>query len=279
MKKFLTALITFITFSYCWVSANTHYGYDIPVTIAVNSSIIETEDNSFIINNTAYAPIRFILNALGIYEMEWKDDEKSVSFSYNENEVKLYAGYKYAFVNGEKLPVTNNIVLKNSRILAPVRFISELFGFDVNWSDTFYVANLVKTGVVPADDLLEKEYDLNDLVWLTRLIEAESAGEPFNGKIAVGNVVLNRVKDNNFPDTIHGVIFDKNYGVQFQPIANNAIYNTPSRDSVIAGKLAIRNENQAGECLYFLNPKTASNFWIINNRTYYKTINNHDFYL
>ena len=279
MKKiiFIIALLTMLLSTL--VYADTHYGYDIPVTVSVNSSVIETDNASYILNNTAYAPIRFILNTLGIYEMEWKDDEKSVTFSYDEKEVKLYAGYKYAFVNGEKIPVSNNIVLKNGRTLAPIRFISEMFGFNVNWSDTFYIVDLSKENIEVDDSLLEKDYSIDDIVWLARIIEAESSGEPFSGKIAVGNVILNRVKSDDFPNTIYGVIFDDNYGIQFQPVANNSIYNTPSRDSVLAGKLAIRDTNIAGESLYFLNPKKASNFWIINNRTYHTTINNHDFYL
>lgn len=279
MKRILLILLTLIFISGFNVSANTHYGYDIPVTVSVNGFVLETDDSSFILNNTAYAPIRFILNALGIFDMEWKDDEKSVTFSHEGKEVKLYAGYKYAIVNGEKIPVENNIVLKNDRILAPIRFISEMFGFEINWSDEFYIADLSKENLEIDNRILEKDYTIEDIVWLSRIIEAESAGEPFSGKIAVGNVILNRVKDENFPDTIYGVIFDTNYGVQFQPVANNAIYNKPSRDSVIAGKLAIRSTDIVGDSLYFLNPKKASNFWIMNNRPYYKTINNHDFYL
>lgn len=272
----LTVLTMFITSAVC---ADTHYGYDIPVTVSVNESIIDTDNASYIINDTAYAPIRFILNALGIYEMQWKDDEKSVTFSYDGKEVKLYAGYKYAFVNGEKIPVSNNIVLKNGRTLAPIRFISEMFDFTVNWSDTFYIVDLSKENIEVDESLKEKDYTIDDIVWLSRIIEAESSGEPFTGKIAVGNVILNRVESEDFPDTIYDVIFDSKYGIQFQPVANNSIYNTPSRDSVIAGKLAIRDVNTVGNSLYFLNPKKASNFWIINNRTYHTTISNHDFYL
>ena len=279
MKKILLFLLVLFSLSHFKTNANTYHGYDMPVTVAVNGNIIESDNSSFIINNTAYAPIRFILNAMGIYEMEWKDDEKSVTFDFEDKELKLFSGYKYAFVNGEKIPVNNNIVLKNDRVLAPIRFIAESFGFNVDWSDTFYIVNLSKDNMILDNSVIEKDYDINDIVWLSRIIEAESSGEPFSGKIAVGNVILNRVKSRDFPDTIYEVIFDTNYGVQFQPVSNNAIYNTPSTDSVIAGKLAIRDTNEAGESLYFLNPKSASNFWIVNNRTYYKTISNHAFYL
>ena len=259
--------------------SDTYKGYDTPFTLCVNGNIIKTEGNSYIINNVSYAPVRFVLNSLGIFDMEWKDDEKSVTFSYEDKEVKLYAGYRYAFINGEKTPIENSIVLKNDRTLAPIRFIAELFDFKVEWNEEFYIADLTKHNLEVDEDIIEDEYSLNDLMWLFSIIEAESSGEPFDGKIAVGNVVLNRVKDKNFPDTISEVIFDKKFGIQFQPVANNAIYNTPSLDSVIAGKLALRDVNVVGNSLYFLNPKKATSFWILNNRTYYKTISNHDFYL
>ena len=279
MKRFFVILTLIVLFLTTKANAVTSGDFDMPFTLCVNNNIIETENNSYIIKNTAYAPIRFVLNALGIYDMQWKDDEKSVTFSYEDCVVKLYAGYRYAFVNDEKIPLDNGIVLKNDRTLAPVRFISELFGFTVEWNEDYYIADLTKDGLIVDETIIEDEYSIEDLKWLFSLIEAESKGEPFLGKIAVGNVVLNRVKDKNFPDTISGVIFDTKFGIQFQPVANNSIYNMPSLESVIAGKLAIRDVNPVGNSLYFFNPKIASSFWIPNNRTYYKTINNHDFYL
>ncbi len=92
-------------------------------------------------------------------------------------------------------------------------------------------------------------------------------------------MILNRVKSPEFPSTVYGVIFDKKYGVQFQSVMNGTVYNTPSSDSISAAKAALKGENPVGDCLYFLNPKTAENKWIINNRTYHSAIKNHDFYM
>ena len=63
------------------------------------------------------------------------------------------------------------------------------------------------------------------VMWLSRIIYAEANTEPLLGKIAVGNVIMNRVNSSEFPDTIYSVIFDKNYGIQFTPVANGSIYN------------------------------------------------------
>ena len=121
-------------------------------------------------------------------------------------------------------------------------------------------------------------YNSNDLYWLSRIIHAESGGESFIGKCAVGNVVLNRVASSQFPGNIKDVIFDKKYGVQFTPAANGTIYNTPSEESVLAAKACLEGFSKSNSILYFLNPRIAENYWIINNRKYMFTIGNHDFY-
>ena len=83
------------------------------------------------------------------------------------------------------------------------------------------------------------KYSEEDLYWLARIISAESRGEPLEGQIAVGNVVLNRVDSDNYPDTIKEVIFDRNHGVQFEPVENGTVYDDPTPTSVLAAKLAL----------------------------------------
>lgn len=280
MKKNIIYLMIFI-FTFFGVTAfgDTIYGYEIPVTVSVNNNIIETENGGILIEGTTYAPIRFVANALNIYDISWNEEEKSATLSFDSKTLKLFSDKNYAYLNGKKINLDNKVILKNSRTLVPLRFIAEMFDCTVEWDSTLYIANINKSDITVNESMIEKDYDKKDILWLARLIEAESSGEPFVGKIAVGNVVLNRVSSKEFPANIYDVIFDTKYGVQFQPAANNAIYNSPSRDSVIAGNIALTNHNIAGESLYFLNPKIASNFWIINNRIFYKSIYNHDFYL
>jgi N-acetylmuramoyl-L-alanine amidase len=98
------------------------------------------------------------------------------------------------------------------------------------------------------------------------------------GKIAVGNVILNRVKSAEFPDCIYDVIFDDNWGIQFEPVENGSIYNTPTEESILAAKLCLDGASVVDASLYFLNPAKASNFWAIQNCIYISTIGNHQFY-
>ncbi|CAK7046865.1 cell wall hydrolase [Tissierella sp.] len=124
-----------------------------------------------------------------------------------------------------------------------------------------------------------KSYSDADLLWLARIIEAEASGEPYNGKVAVGNVILNRVNSKEFPNTIYGVIFEY-YGSipQFSPVAEGTIYNTPSKESINAAKDALNGARPVGNSTYFFNPAKAAGTWIVKNKTYVTKIGGHSFY-
>lgn len=114
----------------------------------------------------------------------------------------------------------------------------------------------------------------NKTYLLAQLISAEAKGEPYNGKIAVGNVVLNRVNHDQFPDTIKEVIFQKG---QFSPVSNGAIYNEPDSESLQAAKEVMNGKKVVGDkALYFYNPDTSTSSWIFT-RTTLKDIGNHRF--
>jgi N-acetylmuramoyl-L-alanine amidase len=109
---------------------------------------------------------------------------------------------------------------------------------------------------------------------LAQIITAEAKGEPYNGKLAVGNVIMNRVNDENFPDTIKGVIFQKG---QFQPVSNGSVYNSPSEKALQAAKEVLNGVRIVGnQALYFYNPNTSTSDWIFS-RTTIMDIGNHRF--
>ncbi|WP_130807500.1 cell wall hydrolase [Senegalia massiliensis] len=124
-----------------------------------------------------------------------------------------------------------------------------------------------------------KIYSYDDFYWLSRIIHAESKGESYDGKVAVGSVVMNRVNSNKFPDTIKEVIFEQNKNTsQFTPVSTGSIINTPSEDSMKAALDALEGKKPVGNSLFFLNPDTANSNWIINNREFILEIDNHMFY-
>lgn len=94
---------------------------------------------------------------------------------------------------------------------------------------------------------------LKDLTLLARLIEAEAGGEPYPGKVAVGAVVVNRVLDPRFPDSIRAVIYEPN---QFYTEGLEQI-SRPSAEARKAAEEALQGADPTGGALYFYNPKTA----------------------
>ena len=134
------------------------------------------------------------------------------------------------------------------------------------------------SGDVKALMAASEYYREDEVFWLARIIHAESSGEPLIGKIAVGNVVLNRVRSAYYPSTIYGVIFDRKYGVQFSPVANGAIYNTPSYASRLAAKICLEGFDLSKGAFFFLRPELSSSSWIPDSREYVFTVGKHDFY-
>ena len=121
---------------------------------------------------------------------------------------------------------------------------------------------------IPSISLSEEEFDL-----LCRLVSAESKGESFEGKIAVANVVLNRVNSPKWEDTITEVIYTPN---QFQPVSNGAINQEPTEESVEAVKEALKGVKVVADNVdCFAHKSISFESWA----DYYATIGNHKFWV
>ena len=142
-------------------------------------------------------------------------------------------------------------------------------GCQVEWDPYLRGATVTSPGAA---------YDAGELYWLSRIICAESGAESMSGQIAVGNVILNRVRSGSFPNTVEGVIFDRKDAVQFEPVSNGRVYLPPTSQSVEAAKRALDGENVVGSALYFYAPALSQGTWINANRPYQQTIGCHRFY-
>ena len=117
--------------------------------------------------------------------------------------------------------------------------------------------------------LTEEELDL-----IAAVVYAEARGEPMDGKVAVVNVILNRLKSGDFPDTISEIIFQ---GSAFSPVRNGWREKyKPTQDCYDAIEQALVSEDNTNGALYFYNPKIAKDGWI-RSRRILVTINNHTF--
>lgn len=115
----------------------------------------------------------------------------------------------------------------------------------------------------------------SDVQLLARAINGEARGEPYEGQVAVGAVILNRVADSRFPNTIAGVIYQSG---AFTAVADGQI-NVPidSSSSVVkAAQDALNGWDPTDGAVYYFNPATATNKWIWS-RPLIKTIGKHRF--
>ena len=94
---------------------------------------------------------------------------------------------------------------------------------------------------------------------LAKCVYAEARGEPYTGQVAIAAVVLNRVKSSSFPNTVSGVIYQKN---AFTCVSDGQINLTPNATAYSAAKDALNGWDPTNGCLYYYNPATATSKWI-----------------
>ena len=116
-------------------------------------------------------------------------------------------------------------------------------------------------------------YSSNDVYLLAKLIHAEARGETYQGQVAVGAVVLNRVKSASFPNTISGVIYQS---YAFTCVADGQINLEPNATAKRAAEDAMNGWDPSYGALYYYNPKVATSGWIFTRKPTV-TIGNHIF--
>ena len=246
----------------------------VPVSAArveLNGTVL-TQEEGWIEDGISYISLD-ALSREGDYLLSWS--EGLARLSGQGAELTARPGNRYVEVNGRALYVMGGVRAVDGSPALPLRLLENALGAEVVWNGEEKIASL-NTEDAQAQ---QAEYPEEDLYWLSRIISAESRGEDLLGQIAVGNVVLNRVREGQFPNNIKDVVFDRKNGVQFEPTENGTVYLEPTDSSIIAAKLALEGTDVVGDCLYFFAPALSRGTWIVNNRTYHTTIGCHRFYL
>ena len=235
----------------------------------------ELKVKGFMINGTYYIPTRAAANALG-FSYNYNSSTKTATMTASGLKLVMTSGCYVNYANDRVLfSGMPNVIMNDGRLYAPVDSFVKAIGMTSEKKNS----NIEISGSFKPLVSADKFYREDEVLWLARIIHAEASGEPLLGQIAVGCVVMNRVKSVYYPNTIYGVIFDRKYGVQFSPILNGTIYNTPSYNSILAAKICLEGVDISEGAFFFLEPRLATSSWIPQSRTYVYTIGNHDFYL
>lgn len=226
---------------------------------------------------TTYVPMAAFSNWVGSFSSSYDSKSKVLTLTGDNLKITARAGDFYICANDRYFYTVGQVVTVGNELYVPILPVVKALSSHMEWRQdeaSFFVrsgdSRLLKSGA--------QVYDADQVYWLARIISAEARGETMQGKIAVGNVVLNRVRSSQFPNTIYGVIFDRKYGIQFAPVSNGTIYHTPTAESIIAAKICLEGYSLSDDVLYFVNPKKAPNSWISKNRVYAFTVGNHAFY-
>lgn len=183
-------------------------------------------------------------------------------------------GQLYLEANGRYLYIPEGVQTDGEgQVSVPLRTLAKAFDAAVDYDQASGSITVSRgSGAIQPGDSF---YNQNDLFWLERVIYRESGNQSLEGQMAVGNVVLNRVADPTFPNTVEEVLAQKN---QFSTYKSGVLRQTkPSASSTIAAKLVMDGgvvEETKGATFF----DCGSNSWAARNKKLIATFGDHHFY-
>ncbi len=230
-----------------------------------------------LLDSITYVPLRNFCNLFADCSFSWDGKSSSATVKSDSLTMTVQSNAAYITANGHVYYTVGKVKNLNGHLYVPIRPLVKAFDAELVWNAQARRAE-ISTQNRTREAVAWANYRSDEVYWLSRIISAEAKGESLEGQIAVGNVVLNRVRHRDYPNTIYGVIFDRKHGTQFSPVSFGTIYNTPTESAVRAAKICLEGYTMSDSILFFMNPRIATNSWISRNRPYAFTIGNHDFY-
>ena len=242
-------------------------------SLLINGEPAPLELNKEMQNGVTYVALSVMARQLApTAQINW--DGSAASVVTDQLSLTAQVGEYYVEANGRYLYVAETVQLSQAgQVIVPLRVVAKAFGAEVG-----YDAGTGITTVASGSGTIQSGsdfYNQDDLFWISRVIQRESGNQSMKGKMAVGNVVLNRVADPAFPDTIEGVLAQRN---QFTTYQSGALAATdPSDSCIVAAKLVLDGgvvEETRGALFFDSN----ANSWAAKNKQLIATIGGHQFY-
>ena len=247
---------------------------NVDTSLLVNGKPVSTDTDKMILDGTTYVALTpMIREMLPQASVTWDNAAGTTTVRTEQLTLSAKQGESYIVANGRYLYIPQGLQIRDGRMVLPLRTLVKALDAQTSWSPETGVIS-VTTGsgaILPGSQF----YDENTLFWLSRLITAESGNQSLKGMMAVGNVLLNRVKSPAFPNTIEGVLAQKN---QFTTYKNGKLANrTPFERCVIAAKLVMDGGEveEIQGALYF---DSAANSWASRHKVYVATLGGHRFF-
>lgn len=272
MKRVLSILLLLCLMSVMVVPT---FAAEEKITIYVNSTEVSSADIK-LVSGTPYVTAAACL-AIGSKSCDIQSDGDYLHAlgSFAKNQVYAIVaskGNKYINVNGRYLYIPKQVQQIDGKIALPLSAYAKIFGGAATRSSKNKNIFYLKTGSI---DLTFGSEFYNDRVVkiMARTIYSEAGNQSLEGKIAVGNVICNRVWSPRFPNTVSAVVLEKN---QFSGTQTHYFNEEPPESCYIAAKLALEGVEIYSGALYF--NVTGMNTWACRNRKFLGTLGDHDFF-
>ena len=225
-------------------------------------------------NGVTYVALAGMSKALDeTAQVAWDGGTGSVTITTAKVRITAKVGQLYMEANGRYLYLPEQVRMVNGRVTVPLWAVAKAFDASVSWDAATQVISVKRgSGSIQSGDTY---YNQESLFWLSRVIFAESGNQSLEGKMAVGNVVMNRVASPIYPNTVEDVLAQKN---QFSTYKSGALANrTPNESSIIAAKLVL-DGGEVAECKGALYFDSNAGSWAARNKECVAVIGGHKLY-
>ena len=224
-----------------------------PIDILIQNNYLKTDVDAFIFMDKVYVPLRSVTEAFGLTDVKWDSDEYIAEVEGYGYTMEFLLNKPEVVINGEVHMLESPIVLADNRMMIPLQFISELLGFEVIWDSTYYTVGLIHpTITVDSEYLDQRFYTYKELQNFAKLVMREAGDTSYEVHHGVASVVMNRMSNAEYGNSIDGVIFNTEWAVQFPPAHKDNFDKTkPNEKAVKAVKYTLRGQNSVGTCIFF----------------------------
>ena len=244
MKKVITLLVILV------FALGATMSFANEITLYANDQMIKNDVTVIYRDYKLYGSVSELAKHFGS-ELIWLEYAQMAVVKIGDDYVSFGVGKAEYWVNNkDKKTLAEPSFIENDKLYVPIDDFMSLYEVETNfeperltyeiYSDLFSIEESELTSLAYTDE---------DLLWLARIVDVETGDATIFKRMAVANVVLNRVKSTRFPNTIKEVIFQSG---QFPPSRKESFLTlTPKMTSIIAAKRALEGENNVSTALFF----------------------------
>lgn len=245
------------------------------VELVYNGFPLELENYARLCGGMTCVPVRDFFESMGCV-VEWDAATGKIFISRSDGlQMELAIDSRLAKANGRCWYMADVCRCSGGVTMIPLRDAAKALGGEVVWEQESKTAYIIGVGLIESGETF---YNAEDLLWIARIVRHESGNQPLDGKVAVANVIINRMNHPGFPNTAEEVIFDTRSGVQFVKRSSTKILIEPDAQCYLAAKLALEGYETAPDCLYFASNSVAKRCWAGRNRDVFGIIGGHTFF-